>query len=635
VLPAIILVAGLVCTVLATVQMKRTVERAEAQHFASLVEDRIDAIQDRMETYLALMRGAAGLFAASGDVTGAEFRTYVERLRVGDLYQGIQGVGFSALVPPGQVAAFEAGRQTEQPGFRIRPDTPREVYTAITNLEPATEKNQLAIGYDMFSEPVRRQAMEQARDTGNRAMTGKVALVQDDGRPGLFGILIYLPVYETIGGTLPETVEERRRLLRGWVYSPFRSQDLFTRSTSDRRRTTEIDWEIYDGTAPDPAGLLFRSTAAPLAVDAAYSTARTAQVAGRNWTLRAVSSESFARDSTRTSFPFIAAGGLLTTVLLFGASLAQARAMREAEKAREEIRIANAGLEERVEERTAQLESARSALEALNRNLETRVSIRTADLQEANEEMQRFAYIVSHDLRSPLVNVMGFTSELDVAREELSRFYKRTVDRDPGAGSRDVELAIQQDLPEAIEFIRSSTSKMDRLINAILKLSREGRRVLAPEPIELTGLMRTIAKSLALQIDQAGAEVSVDDLPQITSDRVALEQIFSNLVENAVKYLAPERKGQIKVRGWSEGATIVIDVEDNGRGIDPRDHSRVFDLFRRAGAQDRPGEGIGLAHVRALVRRLGGTITLNSEEGRGSTFRVRLPKTLTRTEGNA
>jgi signal transduction histidine kinase len=632
--PAIILVAGLLCTVLATVQMKRTVERGEAQHFASLVEDRIDAIQDRMETYLALMRGAAGLFAASGDVTGAEFSTYVERLRVGDLYQGIQGIGYSAIVPTDGVALFEQGRQTEQPGFRIRPDTARDFYTAITFLEPSTEKNLLAIGYDMFSEPVRRQAMELARDSGNRAMTGKVTLVQDADQPDLFGILIYLPVYDTVRGATPDSIEERRRRLRGWVYSPFRSQDLFTRSAGDRRRTTEIDWEIYDGTGTEPARLLFRSTAAPLA-EADYSTTRTAQVAGRNWTLRAVSSESFARDSNRSSIPFIAAGGLLTTVLLFGASLAQARAMREAEKAREEIHVANAGLEERVEERTAQLESARSALEALNRNLETRVSIRTADLQEANEEMQRFAYIVSHDLRSPLVNVMGFTSELDVAREELSRFYHRTVEQHPEAADKDTELAIQQDLPEAIEFIRSSTAKMDRLINAILKLSREGRRVLAPERIELSALMQTIAKSLALQIEQAGADLDIEDLPEITSDRVALEQIFSNLVENAVKYLAPQRKGQIKVRGWSEGATIVIDVEDNGRGIDPRDHSRVFDLFRRAGAQDRPGEGIGLAHVRALVRRLGGTIVLNSEEGRGSTFRVRLPKTLTRTEGNA
>jgi signal transduction histidine kinase len=101
------------------------------------------------------------------------------------------------------------------------------------------------------------------------------------------------------------------------------------------------------------------------------------------------------------------------------------------------------------------------------------------------------------------------------------------------------------------------------------------------------------------------------------------------LLENAVKYLAPGRPGRIRVRGWQEGSMVFFDIEDNGRGIDPKDHGRVFDLFRRAGAQDRPGEGIGLAHVRALVRRLGGQITLNSALDKGSTFRVSLPGVMT------
>jgi signal transduction histidine kinase len=172
---------------------------------------------------------------------------------------------------------------------------------------------------------------------------------------------------------------------------------------------------------------------------------------------------------------------------------------------------------------------------------------------------------------------------------------------------------------------------MYRLINAILKLSREGGRVMTPEPLELKKLLEVTAQSLNHQLTEAGAELVIEDIPRLVSDRLALEQIFTNLLENAVKYLAPERPGQIKVRGWQEGSTVFIDVEDNGRGIDPKDHGRVFDLFRRAGAQDRPGEGIGLAHVRALVRRLGGTISLNSAAGIGSTFRVSLPAVMTKT----
>ncbi|RZM11781.1 MAG: ATP-binding protein, partial [Sphingomonas sp.] len=113
------------------------------------------------------------------------------------------------------------------------------------------------------------------------------------------------------------------------------------------------------------------------------------------------------------------------------------------------------------------------------------------------------------------------------------------------------------------------------------------------------------------------------------ADRLAIEQILSNLIENATKYLKPGRPGVITVSGHEERGRVLLSVADNGRGIDTRDHARVFDLFRRSGAQDQPGEGIGLAHVRALAYRLGGTIDLTSELGEGATFRLNLPKTLT------
>jgi signal transduction histidine kinase len=108
---------------------------------------------------------------------------------------------------------------------------------------------------------------------------------------------------------------------------------------------------------------------------------------------------------------------------------------------------------------------------------------------------------------------------------------------------------------------------------------------------------------------------------------VAIEQIFSNLIENAIKYLEPGRTGEVIVRGAKAGDRVIYEVQDNGRGIDAKDHQRVFDLFRRSGAQDQPGEGIGLAHVRALAYRLGGYIDLKSALGEGSTFQVNLPTT--------
>jgi signal transduction histidine kinase len=138
-------------------------------------------------------------------------------------------------------------------------------------------------------------------------------------------------------------------------------------------------------------------------------------------------------------------------------------------------------------------------------------------------------------------------------------------------------------------------------------------------------LIEAIGETLAHQAAEAHAEIRIGELPDITSDRLALEQIFSNLIDNAIKYLRAGVPGEIVVRGRTKLGYAIFEVSDNGRGIDPRDHQRIFDLFRRAGTQDKPGQGIGLAHVRALVRRLGGTMSVSSELNTGSTFTITLP----------
>ena len=277
---------------------------------------------------------------------------------------------------------------------------------------------------------------------------------------------------------------------------------------------------------------------------------------------------------------------------------------------------------------TVDLASARNRLHLLNTDLEGAVTERTSDLRRANDELQRFTYIVSHDLRSPLVNVMGFTAELEAATGRLAAMIDRLEAEAPALVKQDERTAAQEDLPEAISFIRSSTQKMDRLINAILKLSREGRRNLMPERLPMDRLVRSIRDTLEHPLQETGATITIDGtLPDLVSDRVAIEQLFSNLIENAVKYQRPDKPGRIVVRGADKGGRAIYQIQDNGRGIDPRDHQRIFDLFRRSGHQDQPGEGIGLAHVRALAYRLGGTIDVASALGKGTTFTLDLPVT--------
>jgi signal transduction histidine kinase len=292
-----------------------------------------------------------------------------------------------------------------------------------------------------------------------------------------------------------------------------------------------------------------------------------------------------------------------------------------------------------IQRSNRQRQRAQKEIEATNANLETIVRYRTADLEEANEEIQRFAYIVSHDLRSPLVNIMGFTTELEALRQDIFTEVSNLRDKlttltaqvdgvQTPEAEQDVERVetLGKDFDEAIGFIKASITKMDKLINAVLKLSREGRREFKPEYIDMTAMLKTLEKSVTHQAQEADATVTVGDVPPVTSDRLALEQVFSNLLDNAVKYLRRGVPGEIEVSGHATMTQAVYKVRDNGRGIDKTDYQRIFDLFRRAGEQDRPGEGIGLAHVRALVRRLGGTLNVESELGKGSTFTVTLPR---------
>jgi signal transduction histidine kinase len=166
---------------------------------------------------------------------------------------------------------------------------------------------------------------------------------------------------------------------------------------------------------------------------------------------------------------------------------------------------------------------------------------------------------------------------------------------------------------------------MDNLINAVLKLSRAGRRNLNPETIMARDLVQNIVHSLAHQIESRNVAVIIDDLPTVVSDKTALEQIFGNLLDNAIKYLEPGRAGEIGISSERSDGEVVFHVRDNGRGMSREDIPRAFEIFRRVGKQDVPGEGMGLAYVKTLIRTLGGRIWCDSELGAGTTFSFTIP----------
>ena len=250
-----------------------------------------------------------------------------------------------------------------------------------------------------------------------------------------------------------------------------------------------------------------------------------------------------------------------------------------------------------------------------------------ADLKESNEEIKSFAYIVSHDLRAPLVNLKGFSSELGRALRELAPLFESGVPQLEAVERGKMEELFQHDVPEALEFIDSSVNRMDRLINAILKHSRLGRQELKLKKVDTAQLTASILKTLRHQLEQRHTTVIIGALPVVIADRTAMEQIMGNLLDNAVKYLAPDRPGRIEIEAETTAGMETFHISDNGRGISADDLEKVFEIFRRAGRQDIAGEGMGLAYVKTLVRRHGGSIWCVSRPGEGTTFSFTIPRT--------
>lgn len=241
-------------------------------------------------------------------------------------------------------------------------------------------------------------------------------------------------------------------------------------------------------------------------------------------------------------------------------------------------------------------------------------------LEHLVTEIKDFAYIVSHDFRAPLINIKGFAGELKAAIDAVRPAIQMGLPRLNEKQKSQTLRALAEDLPEALGFINSSISRMDNLINAILDLSRLERRDLSFEPVNMNLLVGETLKSLSYQLSMANAKVSVANLPECVADRLAMEQIMANLLGNALKFRDPKRPQQINIAGHHFPHETMFIVRDHGRGIESAYLTQIFQIFHRGSGSDIPGEGMGLAHVRALVRRHGGRIWCDSKPGKGSTF---------------
>lgn len=244
-------------------------------------------------------------------------------------------------------------------------------------------------------------------------------------------------------------------------------------------------------------------------------------------------------------------------------------------------------------------------------------------LNDKNEELAQIIFVTSHDLRSPLVNVKGFSTELNNSVKEIKEILK-SESISPKA-KKELDLIFTEDMDEFIGFINSSIDKMDSLLSGLLRLSRLGRAAVIFDTHDSNILLDEVLQTFEFQIQENDIDVMIHKLPKIYGDKIQLNQVFSNIIDNAIKYSDPNKKRRIEISGEEILNNVVFQIKDNGIGIEEKEQARVFEIFHRISPKDEDGLGLGMALVKKIMERHTGKIWLTSEYQKGTTFYVKLP----------
>jgi signal transduction histidine kinase/integral membrane sensor domain MASE1 len=540
--------------------------------------------------YRNMLSAVTGLFSSSEQVTNEEFDGFGVRLLA--LNPEVQALSWNPRVTDAQRDRFEAEQQAAgYPGYRIyvldasgRPvRAPRKPEYFPAQFTVPYARNARSLGFDISSEAERRAAIERATAGRQAVGTGPVRLVQREGEH--VGVLILEPVYRPVEG---------RETLQGFAVVVIHIADIM-RSALERVADTGLHVQIHDVTDGGPPRLIFASAqdAAGHAHAKGLQRSDAIDVAGRQWRVAYHVPASYLVSHRSWQAWSVLAGGLLFTALL-GVFLLLAvgytsRVETEVEQRTAELNRLNAELQKEIGERA---------------RLQYEADQRAEQLADKNQELERFAYVVSHDLQAPLRGITGFT-------ELLAQRYREQFD----AEGR-----------EFLQYIVDGAAQMRRMIADILALSRVGSGALECKPVDVAALVERVRAALRVDIQDAQAQLECGPLPVVPADEGQLFQLFQNLIGNAIKFRLPQRPPVVRIHADRTDQGWHFQVADNGIGIPKDKQDRLFSLFVRLHtAEEYVGTGLGLAICKRIVERHGGRIWLESEAGQGTVFHFVLP----------
>ncbi len=535
----------------------------EAERSVNLMKERIIHYED------ALLSGVAAMQSHGGDMTREQWRRYSEFLELNERYPGINGIGVIHYVDSSDLPIFLSRIRETVPAFKIFPAHDYNLSLPITYIEPEAS-NKSALGLDVAFEKNRRTAALLARLTGETQISGPIVLVQDQSKTP--GFLFYAPYYRGSDLDASEwSAVQREKNFRGLIYAPLVVSNLV-------EGVLHTENPLVSVTLLDHESVLYEDESLERTDKPAFSVEEVVDMNGRIWTFRIASTVEFENElgSAADQPIMVLLSGLCLDAMLFGMFW--------------------------------MMSSSNKQVLSLAEEMTDNLSSQAQQLQENNRDLESFAHIVSHDLKTPIRNIYSLTQILE---DDLSDYM----------ASNDQSVQIQS----RIDGLRDQATRSQSLITGILEYSVLDGRESPTTTLDTHALITSIGKQLELNSRQLSLS---GDFPTLLTNATRLEQVLTNLMENAIKYNPDKDSATVVINVAEEDGFYRFSVTDNGPGIAERFHQRIFQPFTTLESiTDIHSSGIGLSIVQRAVERQGGQIVVVSQENAGTTFEFTWPIT--------